>query len=129
MDVSRTKGTACWSVVQTESCSTQQFGVPDRELIPGQKLPATHRAAKTFDVINTVSSSHHQIVAAKPQIAFCAFYTEQSVRCKEEIILRQHWIFLVLVKSRGYKYNSYTTSKTKYIARCIFIEQLSILHA
>ncbi len=65
-------------------CSTEQFLVPDGELVPGQKLPATHRAAETLDVIHTAPSSHDQITAAEAQSAFCAFYTEQSVECRIE---------------------------------------------
>ena len=52
---------------------TQQLVVPQRELVPGQEVPAAHRAPKTLHVIHVVPGSHHQVAAAEAHVALCAF--------------------------------------------------------
>lgn len=55
----------------------QQLVLPQGELVPGQQLPAAHRAAETLDVVDVLARSHHQVAAAEAQVAFGAFNSEE----------------------------------------------------
>lgn len=55
----------------------QQLVVPQRELVPGQKVSAAHRAAETFHVIDIVPSPHHQVAAAEAHVTLCTLDAKQ----------------------------------------------------
>lgn len=68
----------------------QQLVLPQGELVPWQQLPAAHRAAETLDVIDVLARSHHQVAAAKSQVAFGAFNSEEPAECEKEPFKRRN---------------------------------------
>lgn len=53
--------------------SAEQSVFPQRELVPRDELPAARHAAETFDVVDFGPGSHHEVVLAETDVAFCAF--------------------------------------------------------
>ena len=61
-------------------CAAEEPVLPQRELIPGDKLAAAGHAAETLDVVHLGARAHHEVVFAEADAALGAFDPVQPAR-------------------------------------------------
>lgn len=78
VNVPGTDGAPGWSALHEQPVirPAEQLLVPQRELISREQMSAAHRAPETLHVIHVIPGPHHQVTAAKTDVAFGAFDPE-----------------------------------------------------